>query len=82
MNGFIPKPLNFKQLSNTMANPRDPEDIDNGTKNDHAIDSFRYGVMWREYPVRCPETEEADRVGKKYVPTWMKNKGDGETKWI
>jgi hypothetical protein len=72
----------IKQLSNTMANPRDPEDIDNGTKNDHAIDSFRYGVMWREYPVRCPETEEADRVGKKYVPTWMKNKRDGETKWI
>ncbi len=50
-----------------MSDPRDPEDIDNGTKSDHALDSFRYGVMWREYPVTCEEVEE----GGKFKPTWL-----------
>jgi hypothetical protein len=60
----------IRELNNTMADPRDPEDIDGGTKSDHAIDSFRYGLMYREYPVACPEVvPERD-----YKPSWMKDK--------
>jgi hypothetical protein len=69
----------IKQLSNTMAHPRDPEDIDSGTKNDHAIDSFRYGVMWREYPVKCPELADKMPLAEKHIPTWMKQK---DNKWL
>jgi len=57
----------IKELSKAMADPRDPEELDRGTKNDHAIDSFRYGLMWREYPVACPETEQK-RV---QPPSWL-----------
>lgn len=56
----------IREISNTMADPRDPEDIDAGTKSDHAIDSFRYGLMWREYPVVCPEVE----AKKTWKPLW------------
>lgn len=64
----------IKQLSSTMAHPRDPEDIDSGTKNDHAIDSFRYGVMWREYPVKCVELEDKMPASERHVPSWLKKK--------
>jgi len=70
----------IKQLANTMSHPRDPEDIDSGTKNDHAIDSFRYGVMWREYPVKCPELDDKMPANEKYIPTWMKKKDNN--KWV
>ena len=70
----------IKQLSNTMAHPRDPEDIDSGTKNDHAIDSFRYGMMWREYPVKCPEVSSEHGTSGRYIPRWM-NKGSN-TEWV
>jgi hypothetical protein len=63
-----------------MAHPRDPEDIDSGTKNDHAIDSFRYGMMWREYPVKCPEVSSESSSSGKYVPRWM-NKGKN-SEWV
>jgi hypothetical protein len=56
----------IRELSNTMADPRDPEDIDGGTRSDHAIDSFRYGLMWREYPVKCPETTDMQT----WKPLW------------
>ena len=56
----------IRELSNTMADPKDPEDIDGGTRSDHAIDSFRYGLMWREYPVQCPETSDM----KTWKPLW------------
>jgi hypothetical protein len=59
----------IRELNNTMADPRDPEDIDGGTKSDHAIDSFRYGLMYREYPVACPEVQSE----REYKPSWLKN---------
>ena len=60
------------QLSKTMSSPKDHDEIDQGTKNDHAIDSFRYGVMWREYPVKCPETNKfSDVTGKNFRPLWL-----------
>jgi hypothetical protein len=59
----------IRELTNTMADPRDPEDIDGGTKSDHAIDSFRYGLMYREYPVTCPEVERE----REYRPSWLKD---------
>lgn len=60
------------QLSKTMCSPKDNDEIDSGTKNDHAIDSFRYGVMWREYPVKCPETNKtSDVTGKNFRPLWL-----------
>jgi len=67
----------IKQLSDTMASPKDLDEIDNGTKNDHAIDSFRYGAMWRVNPVRCPETsKDGHNINKENLPIWMqKNKG-------
>lgn len=55
-----------KELGKAMADPKDPEDLDSGTKLDHALDSFRYGLMWREYPVSCPETEKP----KTWKPLW------------
>jgi hypothetical protein len=66
----------IKELSKAMADPRDPEELDRGTKNDHAIDSFRYGLMWREYPVACPETDKkrAER------PSWLNE--DRKRDWI
>ena len=70
----------IKQLAHTMAHTRDPEDIDSGTKNDHAIDSFRYGVMWREYPVKCSQIEDKIPIAEKHVPTWLKKKEND--KWI
>lgn len=66
----------INELSKCMADPRDPEEIDRGTKNDHALDSFRYGLMWREYPVACPETDGR----KNDIPSWLKNKDSNE--WI
>ena len=50
-----------------MADPRDPEDLDNGTKSDHALDSCRYGVMWREYPVKCDNVTATTG----FKPTWL-----------
>jgi hypothetical protein len=58
----------IRELESAMADPRDPEELDNGTKSDHALDSFRYGVMWREYPAKCDEVTEK----LKYAPTWLK----------
>ncbi len=66
----------IKELGKTMADPRDPEDIDRGTKNDHAIDSFRYGLMWREYPVLCPEIEQK----KAERPIWLNE--DRKREWL
>lgn len=66
----------IKELSKAMADPRDPEELDRGTKNDHAIDSFRYGLMWREYPVACPETEKK-RIDR---PSWLNE--DRKRDWI
>ena len=64
----------IRELEAAMSDPRDPEDLDAGTKSDHALDSFRYGVMWREFPVTCPETHKA----KPWTPMWMnKDKDDG-----
>jgi len=59
----------IKELNDTMADPKDPEDIDGGTRKDHAIDSFRYGLMWREFPVACPETE----APKTWKPLWQQD---------
>jgi hypothetical protein len=59
----------IKELEKAMADPKDPEDLDSGTKLDHALDSFRYGLMWREYPVTCPETEKP----KVWKPLWSKD---------
>jgi hypothetical protein len=70
----------IKQISATMAHPRDPEDIDSGTKNDHAIDSFRYGVMWREYPVKCPEIDDKMPSNEKHIPSWLKKKDN--SRWL
>jgi hypothetical protein len=62
----------IKQLSLTMASPKDPDEIDNGTKNDHAIDSFRYGAMWRMNPVKCPEvSKNSEFTGKNNRPKWL-----------
>jgi hypothetical protein len=58
----------IRELEAAMADPRDPEELDNGTKSDHALDSFRYGVMWREYPAKCEEVS----TKMKYAPTWLK----------
>lgn len=66
----------IKELSKAMADPRDPEELDRGTKNDHAIDSFRYGLMWREYPVACPETEKK----RTERPSWMND--ERKRDWI
>jgi hypothetical protein len=64
----------IRELEAAMSDPRDPEDLDAGTKSDHALDSFRYGVMWREFPVTCPETHKI----KPWTPSWMnKDKDDG-----
>ena len=66
----------IKELSRTMADPKDPEEIDHGTKHDHAIDSFRYGMMWREYPVACPEID-GKRASR---PSWLNE--DRKREWI
>ena len=66
----------IRELSKTMADPRDPEEIDRGTKNDHAIDSFRYGMMWREYPVACPEID----VKQSNKPSWLNE--DRKREWL
>ena len=61
-----------------MASPKDRDEIDNGTKNDHAIDSFRYGAMWRMHPVKCPEvSSRSEFSGRNGRPLWMdKNEKD------
>ena len=65
----------IKQLNDTMASPKDLDEIDNGTKHDHAIDSFRYGAMWRMNPVRCPEVDgKSDVTGPRNMPLWLTNK--------
>lgn len=58
----------IREIEGAMADPKDPEDLDNGTKSDHALDSCRYGVMWREYPVRCDEVI----LNPKTKPHWLK----------
>jgi hypothetical protein len=60
----------IRELEAAMADPRDPEDLDNGTKSDHALDSCRYGVMWREYPVSCDEVQSQG----KFKPSWLAKK--------
>jgi hypothetical protein len=60
----------IRELEAAMADPRDPEDLDNGTKSDHALDSCRYGVMWREYPVSCDSVQSQG----KFKPTWLVKK--------
>ena len=62
----------IRELTAAMADPRDPEDLDAGTKSDHALDSCRYGVMWREYPVKCPETER----GKPWKSSWLNDNNE------
>lgn len=57
----------IRELEAAMSDPKDPEDLDNGTKSDHALDSLRYGVMWREYPVKCEEITD----GPGFKPTWL-----------
>jgi hypothetical protein len=66
----------INELGKCMADPRDPEEIDRGTKNDHALDSFRYGLMWREYPVACPETDKQ----KASLPGWLNE--DRKKEWL
>jgi hypothetical protein len=64
----------IRELTAAMADPKDPEDLDSGTKSDHALDSCRYGVMWREYPVTCPETQ-----GKTpWKPVWMQDNNEDQ----
>ena len=70
----------IKQLSETMTHTKDADEIDNGTRNDHAIDSFRYGVMWREYPVKCPETTEGKSSKEFGIPSWYKK--SKEDNWL
>ena len=65
----------IRELKGAMANPKDPEDLDPGTKSDHALDSLRYGVMWREYPVHCPQTN-----AKSNRPHWLG--GNEEDKFV
>ena len=64
----------IRELDAVMSDPRDPEDIDNTTKSDHALDSLRYGVMWREYPVTCDQIEESGG----FKPTWIKKPTSGD----
>jgi hypothetical protein len=66
----------IRELTKAMADPRDPEELDRGTKADHAIDSFRYGMMWREYPVACPETDKQRNTR----PSWMNE--DRKKDWL
>jgi len=63
----------IRELEAAMADPKDPEDLDNGTKSDHALDSCRYGVMWREYPVKCDEVV----INPNTKPHWL-NKAKNE----
>lgn len=71
----------IKQLTDTMTHTKDREEIDNGTRNDHAIDSFRYGMMWREFPVKCPETTSGSTSPENSrMPIWLKKKDD--TEWL
>ena len=70
----------IKQLEKTMASPRDPDEIDNGTKHDHAIDSMRYGAMWRKYPVECPEIRSERIRNQENMPSWMSNRAQKD--WI
>lgn len=60
----------IRELEGAMADPKDPEDLDNGTKSDHALDSCRYGVMWREYPVKCDEVI----INPATKPHWLQGK--------
>jgi hypothetical protein len=64
----------IREIEGAMADPKDPEDLDNGTKSDHALDSCRYGVMWREYPVKCDEV----LLNPATKPHWLKPKNEGE----
>lgn len=70
----------IKQLTDTMCHTKDADEIDNGTKNDHAIDSFRYGMMWREYPVKCPEVSSSEALENSRVPLWLRK--DNEKEWL
>jgi hypothetical protein len=60
----------IRELEAAMSDPKDPEDLDNGTKSDHALDSCRYGVMWREYPVKCDEVI----LNPSTKPHWLNQK--------
>jgi hypothetical protein len=64
----------IKQLSDTMTHTKDADEIDSGTRNDHAIDSLRYGLMWREHPVRCPEVEEKEKRNQQNKPNWLQER--------
>jgi len=64
----------IKQLSDTMTHTKDADEIDSGTRNDHAIDSFRYGLMWREHPVRCPEVDEKEKRNQNNKPKWLQER--------
>jgi hypothetical protein len=66
----------IRELKAAMSDPRDVEDLDHGTKSDHALDSCRYGVMWREYPVTCPETAKLNS----WKPMWLQD--NGEDKYV
>ena len=66
----------IREMKAAMSDPRDVEDLDHGTKSDHALDSCRYGVMWREYPVTCPETAKLNS----WKPMWLQD--NGEDKYV
>ena len=62
----------IREMEAAMCDPKDPEDLDSGTKSDHALDSCRYGVMWREFPVTCPEVSKAGP----WKPAWLSGKDE------
>ena len=59
-----------QQLSKAMANPKDPENLDPGFREDHGLDSCRYGLMVRpraSKPVPTVDTTPYWRRKKTYT---------------
>jgi len=69
--GAAPRLVKF--LSGAMSAVSDPDELDAGYRDDHAGDSWRYGLMVRPY--KSPPAPEAVAQNAAVAPRWMQKRG-------
>jgi hypothetical protein len=69
--GAAPRLVKF--LSGAMSAVSDPDELDAGYRDDHAGDSWRYGLMVRPY--KTPPAPEAVAQNAAVAPRWMQKRG-------
>lgn len=67
-------PQLVKALTTAMTDPHDPEELDPGFKNDHALDDSRYGLMTRPSP--------SDPVPNDEPLTWLEQRRREKAKQV